>query len=88
MNPTGEHPMPTARLEEVIYVLQELARLVVHPNTASVLPLNLTLRGVLEKEAHLGRRIHLLILFPSFCELVISRLDSVLLIFFKFLNKI
>lgn len=72
-NDLGEHPMPTARLEEVIYVLQELARLVVHPNTASVLPLNLTLRGVLEKEAHLGRRIHLLILFPSFCELVISR---------------
>ncbi|GMP60728.1 hypothetical protein CsSME_00023471 [Camellia sinensis var. sinensis] len=71
------HQLPTARLEEIIFVLQELARLVIHSDTASVLPLHPYLKGGLTKENH-NKRPHLFVLFPSFCELVISRycLDS------------
>lgn len=69
---TGERPLPAARLDEIIYVLQELARLKIHCDTASVLPLPSHLNIVSNKENH-DRRPHLLILFPSFCELVISR---------------
>ncbi|KAL6998603.1 hypothetical protein U1Q18_050281, partial [Sarracenia purpurea var. burkii] len=71
-NDLGEHPLPTARLEEIIFVLQELARLVIHSDTASVLPLHPYLKGGLEEEKH-GMRPHLFILFPSLCELVLSR---------------
>lgn len=71
-NELGERPLPTARLEEIIFVLKELARLVIHPETASVLPLHPYLKGGLAEENH-DRRPHLLVLFASFCELVISR---------------
>ncbi|XP_008450757.2 uncharacterized protein LOC103492245 isoform X2 [Cucumis melo] len=71
-NYLGERPLPAARLDEIIYVLQELARLKIHCDTASVLPLPSHLNIVSNKENH-DRRPHLLILFPSFCELVISR---------------
>uniref|UniRef100_F6HTV2 Uncharacterized protein n=1 Tax=Vitis vinifera TaxID=29760 RepID=F6HTV2_VITVI len=71
----GERPLPTARLEEIIFVLKELARLVIHPETASVLPLHPYLKGGLAEENH-DRRPHLLVLFASFCELVISRFSG------------
>ncbi|XP_055807466.1 uncharacterized protein LOC129876149 isoform X2 [Solanum dulcamara] len=68
----GENPLPAARVEEVIFTLQELALLVVHPDTVSQLPLHPYLKQCLTKENQ-ARRSHLLVLFPSFCELVISR---------------
>ncbi|XP_022155395.1 protein MON2 homolog isoform X2 [Momordica charantia] len=71
-NGIGDRPLPTARLHEIIYVLQELARLKIHYNTASVLPLPSHLNIDFKEENH-DRRPHLLILFPSFCELVVSR---------------
>ncbi|KAF8388070.1 hypothetical protein HHK36_026736 [Tetracentron sinense] len=72
-NDLGEHPFPTVRIEEIIYVLQELARMVIHYETASVLPLHPYLKGGLAKNENHDRRAHLLVLYPSFCELVISR---------------
>ncbi|GMH11321.1 hypothetical protein Nepgr_013162 [Nepenthes gracilis] len=72
-NDLGERPLPTARLEEVIYVLQELARLIIHPDSASVLPLHQHFKSDVAKESNRDRRTHLLVLYPSFCELVISR---------------
>lgn len=72
-NELGERPLPTARLEEIIFVLQELARLIIHPDTASVLPLHPFLKSGLVQEESRDNRPHLLVLFPSFCELVISR---------------
>ncbi|KAL3516234.1 hypothetical protein ACH5RR_023136 [Cinchona calisaya] len=70
-NDLGERPLPHARVEEIIFVLQELARLVIHSDTSSVLPLNHSLKEGLSGEN--GGREHLLVLFPSFCELVVSR---------------
>ncbi|KAG9148626.1 hypothetical protein Leryth_017375 [Lithospermum erythrorhizon] len=71
-NDLGEQVLPLARVDEIIFVLQELARLVIHPDTASILPLSpYLMRGFME-ETH-NSRSHLLVLFPSFCELVISR---------------
>ncbi|KAA8544984.1 hypothetical protein F0562_019799 [Nyssa sinensis] len=71
-NDLGERSLPPARLEEILYVLQELARLVIHSDTASILPLHPYLKGG-HAEENQGMRPHLLVLFPSFCELVISR---------------
>lgn len=71
----GEHPLPPTRVEEVIFVLQELARLVINLDTASVLPSHPCLKGGLLEE-NLGTHAHLLFLLPSFCELVISRYAS------------
>lgn len=71
-NDLGERPLPSARLEEVTYVLNELSRLVIHPDTASVLPLHLHLKTGLVEGKH-NKQPHLLVLFPSICELVISR---------------
>lgn len=68
----GENPLPAARVEEVIFTLQELALLVVHPDTVSQLPLHPYLKQCLTGENQ-ARRLHLLVLFPSLCELVISR---------------
>lgn len=66
--------MPKARLEEIIYVLQELARLVIHPDAASILPLHPWLRtGLAEDREKHDNRPHLFVLLPSFCELVTSR---------------
>ncbi|KAF2298518.1 hypothetical protein GH714_023926 [Hevea brasiliensis] len=69
----GERPLPSARLEEIFYVLQELAHLRIHPETASVLPLHPNLKSVLaDKEDH-KKCPHLFVLFPTFCDLVITR---------------
>jgi hypothetical protein len=72
--PAGEYPLPKARLDEITYVLQELERLLIHPDVASILPLHPCLRTDLaeDKEKH-GNRSHLFVLLPSFCELVTSR---------------
>ena len=71
--PAGERSFPAARLEEVIFVLRELARLKIHPNSAAVLPLNPYLKDVSTTEGNNGIRAHLFVLHPSLCELVISR---------------
>lgn len=68
----GEHPLPSVRIEEMVCVLQELAQLVIHSDTASVLHLPSHLKQALEKNENFWRA-HLLVLFPTFCELVISR---------------
>ncbi|KAL6548700.1 hypothetical protein OROGR_008466 [Orobanche gracilis] len=70
----GVRSFPPARMEEVIVVLEELAQLEIHPETASSLPLRprlLPQEGV--SKENMKRRSHLLILFHSFCELVLSR---------------
>ncbi|KAJ4841109.1 hypothetical protein Tsubulata_003740 [Turnera subulata] len=72
-NDLGERALPAVRLEEIIYVLKELARLVIHPETASVLPLHPYLRSGLSEQENCNKHQHLLVLFPSFCELVITR---------------
>uniref|UniRef100_A0A6M2EVZ0 Protein MON2 homolog n=1 Tax=Populus davidiana TaxID=266767 RepID=A0A6M2EVZ0_9ROSI len=72
-NELGERPLPTTRLEEIIYVLQELANLIIHSETASVLPLHPYLRSGLSDDEDHEKRPHLLALFPSFCELIITR---------------
>lgn len=69
----GERPFPSARLEEVLFVLQELARLTIHPDAASILPLHPHLKESITREGNHDIRAHLLVLHPSFCELVISR---------------
>ncbi|XP_057428079.1 uncharacterized protein LOC130721323 isoform X3 [Lotus japonicus] len=73
-NNLGECPLPKARLEEIVYVLQELARLVIHPDAASIIPLQPWLRtGLAENKEKHDYRPHLFVLLPSFCELVTSR---------------
>ncbi|WOL08916.1 hypothetical protein Cni_G17669 [Canna indica] len=68
-NGLGEHLMPSVRIEETVYVLQELARLSIHSDTAGVLKLPICM---MQKNMNTGRA-HLFVLFPSFCELVMSR---------------
>lgn len=75
-NSSGESLLPTVRIEEIVYVLEELAQLVIHSETASVLTLSPFLRGATGNKEELGRRGHLFVLYPSFCELVISRESS------------
>ncbi|CAH8299817.1 unnamed protein product [Eruca vesicaria subsp. sativa] len=65
-------PIPTARLDEIIFTLQELDRLTIHPEAASVLPLQPPLKTIL-REDNRDTRAHLLVLFPSLCEIVLSR---------------
>ncbi|CAL2269403.1 unnamed protein product [Prunus armeniaca] len=72
-NDLGGRPLPSARLEEIIYVLEELAHLIIHSDTASVLPLQPHLKSALEKEKNHDMRPHLVVLFPSLSELVVSR---------------
>lgn len=69
-NDLGDRPLPSARLEEVTFVLNELSRMVIHPDSASALPLHL--KSGLAERKH-DKRPHLLVLFPSICELVISK---------------
>ncbi|KAG0481264.1 hypothetical protein HPP92_012122 [Vanilla planifolia] len=72
-NKLGEHPLPAARTNETIYVLQELIRMVIHSETSSVLNLPINLKVKLENSNSPVCRSHLLVLFPSFSELVTSR---------------
>ncbi|ONI04754.1 hypothetical protein PRUPE_6G338000 [Prunus persica] len=72
-NDLGGRPLPSARLEEIIYVLEELAHLIIHSDTALVLPLQPHLKSALEKEKNHDTRPHLVVLFPSLSELVVSR---------------
>ncbi|KAG2305536.1 hypothetical protein Bca52824_034187 [Brassica carinata] len=67
-----DRPIPTARIEEIIFALQELDRLTIHPEAASVLPLQPYLKTIL-REDNRDTRAHLLVLFPSLCEIVLSR---------------
>ncbi|KAG0481272.1 hypothetical protein HPP92_012130 [Vanilla planifolia] len=72
-NKLGEHPLPAARTNETIYVLQELIRMVIHSETSSILNLPINLKVKLENSNSPVCRSHLLVLFPSFSELVTSR---------------
>lgn len=63
-----QRPFPSARISEIAFVLQEMARVVMHSETASVLPLHPYL-----KEENAGQRAHLFVLFSPLCELVKSR---------------
>lgn len=71
-NNLGEVPLPAVRVEEAKFVLQELARLVIDHNTASALSLPINIKAVGDNE-NPGGRAHLFLLFPSFCELVVTR---------------
>ncbi|XAR64453.1 hypothetical protein NMG60_11024804 [Bertholletia excelsa] len=71
-NDLGDRPLPQARLEEIIFILEELGHLVVHSDTGSALPLNPYLRRTISEENQ-DKHPHLFVLFPSFCELIISR---------------
>ncbi|CAN6858526.1 unnamed protein product [Brassica oleracea] len=71
-NNLDNRPIPTARLEEIIFALQELDRLTIHPEAASVLPLQPYLKTIL-RDDNRDTRAHLLVLFPSLCEIVLSR---------------
>uniref|UniRef100_A0A7N0ZU03 Protein MON2 homolog n=1 Tax=Kalanchoe fedtschenkoi TaxID=63787 RepID=A0A7N0ZU03_KALFE len=72
-NDLGDRPLPSARIEEILYVLKELALLLIHRDTARALPLPSFLKSSAADEADMGTRPHLLYLYPSFCELVVSR---------------
>lgn len=72
-NDLGEHALPAVRTNETICVLQELAHMVIHADTASVLNLPAHLKATIEKSETHGCHAHLLVLFPSICELVVSR---------------
>ncbi|KAK9137366.1 hypothetical protein Sjap_007960 [Stephania japonica] len=72
-NELGENQLPSVRIEEIVYVLQELARLSIHSEVASLLSPNPHLKKSLETVEDQQSRAHLLVLFPAFCELVVSR---------------
>ncbi|KAK9160994.1 hypothetical protein Syun_007335 [Stephania yunnanensis] len=72
-NEIGESQLPSVRIEEIVYVLQELVRLTIHSEAASLLSLNPHLKESLQTVEDQQSRAHLLVLFPSFCELVVSR---------------
>ncbi|KAJ9561791.1 hypothetical protein OSB04_006951 [Centaurea solstitialis] len=70
----GERAFPSARISEIAFVLQEMARVVMHPETASVLPLHPYLKsGGLVEEEKSDNRAHLFVLFSPLSELVKSR---------------
>ncbi|EPS71269.1 hypothetical protein M569_03490, partial [Genlisea aurea] len=71
-NSLGVRSMPLVRENEVVFVLQELSGLVIHPETANYLPLRPHLKVGIVGPENAGRRTHLLALFPSLCELVVS----------------
>ncbi|XP_074581344.1 uncharacterized protein LOC141837874 isoform X2 [Curcuma longa] len=71
-NSLGGHLLPSMRIEETIYVLQELAQLSIHSDSAAILQLPPSVKENIEKRKNSGRA-HLFILFPQFCELVVSR---------------
>ncbi|XP_042398524.1 protein MON2 homolog [Zingiber officinale] len=71
-NSLGGHLLPSMRIEETIYVLQELAQLSIHSDSAAILQLPPSVKENIEKRKSSGRA-HLFILFPLFCELVVSR---------------
>ncbi|XP_057816566.2 uncharacterized protein LOC131029908 isoform X2 [Cryptomeria japonica] len=72
-NDSGETPLPPVRVEELIYVLQESARLVLHPSTASVLEIPIVVNKGARSKTGEVERTHLLILLPTLCELVVCR---------------
>lgn len=69
----GDRAFPPARISEIAFVLQEMARVVLHTETASVLPLHPFLKGGGQIEENTGQRAHLFVLFAPLCELVKSR---------------
>ncbi|XP_020589215.1 protein MON2 homolog isoform X4 [Phalaenopsis equestris] len=72
-NDLGENALPAVRTNETFCVLQELARMVIHSDTASVLNIPAHLKEKIENSEIRSCHAHLLVLFPSICELVVSR---------------
>ncbi|XP_047315251.1 protein MON2 homolog isoform X2 [Impatiens glandulifera] len=72
----GDCSLPAARLEELTYVLEELADLIIHQDTASILNLPPVLKDGIANGKHYSR-LHLLVLFPTLCELISSRVSRV-----------
>ncbi|CAN6439754.1 unnamed protein product [Victoria cruziana] len=72
-NDLVESPLPSVRIQEALFVLKGLAHLVLHPTTAAILPLQGPAKNAFLKRDATYDRSHLLILFPSLCELVITR---------------
>lgn len=62
----------------MIFVLQELARLIIHSDTLVSLPLPPYLKEIV-KNKESCEHAHLLVLFPSLCELVVSRFGKIFL---------
>ncbi|XP_031477870.1 uncharacterized protein LOC116248950 isoform X2 [Nymphaea colorata] len=72
-NDLGELPLPSVRIQEALFVLKELAHLVLHPTTAALLPLQQPAKEAFLKRNAAYSRSHLPILFPSLCDIVITR---------------
>eukprot|EP00249_Psilotum_nudum_P022267 c28446_g1_i3 orf=509-5821(-) len=86
-NEHGDAPLPSVRTEEVIFVLQELARLTLHP---SQFDLCRTRNYRLQYPELHTERAHLIILYGPLCELVISRqtrVHELLLVLFRLLGS-
>jgi hypothetical protein len=64
--------LPSVRIEETVFVLQELARLIINIETTNALNIPLYMKEALGKNQSRGRA-HLLSLLPTFSELVVSR---------------
>ncbi|WCJ43970.1 ARM repeat superfamily protein [Euphorbia peplus] len=68
----GRRSIPATRLEEIYCVLQQLADLRMHPETASDL-LNSHIRKSFLADNNQIKHPHLFVLFPSLCDLVTAR---------------
>ncbi|XP_068649645.1 uncharacterized protein [Aristolochia californica] len=69
----GGKSLPVVRIEQMIFVLKELARLVIHFETAVVLPLQPYLKEGLTKKDDHDNRAHLIAMLPAFSEVITSR---------------
>lgn len=69
----GEYPFPSARLEEMVFLLQQLSSLIIHSETTCMLHLQQKFKDSLLKNQSKEGRSHLLLLLPSFCDLILSR---------------
>ncbi|KAG9451995.1 hypothetical protein H6P81_004899 [Aristolochia fimbriata] len=68
----GGKPLPVVRTEEMVFVLKELARLLIHSETVAALPLQPYLKeGLTKKDSH-DNRAHLIVLLPAFSEVINS----------------
>lgn len=71
-NDQGEASLPAVRIDELIFVLKELARLTVYPQNITEAK-TMAVSDGLQTEQLRGKRTHLTFLYESLCELVISR---------------
>lgn len=75
----GDTSYPEMCLEEILFVLRELAELVLHPSTTTPLNLPVHLTDIAfkqkgqQEEIKSGGRAHLLLLYHSLCGLITTR---------------